>query len=129
MIPLIPSILISRRTSPGVPGDVSGPLSVAPVGTTSITAQVDKVAPPGEQRNKTPVYVSGVKNTLKFLEWIRANSESKLVAQMKGEILMLVPETADDYRATISALRSVDVSDGVGFTPFRSRRIDACAYC
>jgi hypothetical protein len=28
----------SRRTSPGAPSDVSGPLSVAPIGTTSTTA-------------------------------------------------------------------------------------------
>jgi hypothetical protein len=70
----------SRRTSPGAPGDVSGSLSVAPIGTTPSTAQVDKVVPPGERRNKTPVYVSGVKNKRKFLDWIRAKSESKLVA-------------------------------------------------
>jgi hypothetical protein len=47
-----------RRTYPGASGDVSGPLSVAPIGTTSSTAQVDKVVPHGERRNKTPVYVS-----------------------------------------------------------------------
>jgi hypothetical protein len=38
----------SRRTSPGAPGDLSGPLSVASIATTSTTAQVDKVVPPGE---------------------------------------------------------------------------------
>jgi hypothetical protein len=51
-----------------------------------------------------------VKNTHKFLDLIRANSESKLAAQMKGEILMLVPDTADGFRATIGALRSLDTS-------------------
>jgi hypothetical protein len=51
----------SRRTSHRAPGDVSGPLSVATTGTTSTTAQVDKVFPPGERRNKPPVHVSGVK--------------------------------------------------------------------
>jgi hypothetical protein len=40
---------------------LSGPLSVATIGTTFNTAQVDKVVPPGKRRNKTPVYVSGVK--------------------------------------------------------------------
>jgi hypothetical protein len=44
----------SRSTSPGAPDDVSGPLSVAPIGTTFTTAQVDKVVPSGERRNKTP---------------------------------------------------------------------------
>jgi hypothetical protein len=50
-----------RRTSPRAPGDVSGPLNVALIGTTFTTAQVDRVVPTGERRNKTPVYVSGVK--------------------------------------------------------------------
>jgi hypothetical protein len=50
-----------RHTYPGAPDDVFGPLSVAPIGTTSSTNQVDKVVPPGERRNKTPVYVSGLK--------------------------------------------------------------------
>jgi hypothetical protein len=117
-VPAVSKEAASRRTSPGAPGDVSGPLNVAPVGTTSTTAQVDKVVPTGELRNKTPVQVSGVKNTRKFLDWIRANSESKLVVQMKGEILMLVPETADGFWATIGALRSLDVSEGVSFHAF-----------
>jgi hypothetical protein len=89
-----------------------------PIGTTSTTAQLDKVVPPGERRNKTPVYVSGVKNTLKFLEWIRAKSESKLVAQIKGEILMLMSETADGFWAAIGALRPLNVSEGVSFHTF-----------
>jgi hypothetical protein len=79
---------------------------------------VDSFAPPGERRNKTPVYVSGVKKTRKFLDWIRAKSESKLVAQMKGDILMLVPEIADGFRATIGALRSLDASEGVSYHTF-----------
>jgi hypothetical protein len=99
----------SRRSSPGATDDVSGPLSVAPIGTTSATAQVDKVFPTIERRSKTPVCVSGVKNTRRFLECIRAKSGSKFVAQMKGEILMLVPETADGCRATIGDLRSLVV--------------------
>jgi hypothetical protein len=64
------------------------------------------------------VYVSVVKNTRKFLEWIRTKSGSKLVAQMNGEIPMLVPETANGFRATIGALRSLDVSEGVSFHNF-----------
>jgi hypothetical protein len=54
----------SRRTSPGAPGDVSGPLSVALIGTTSSTAQVEKVVPSGQTHNKTPVNLSGVINAL-----------------------------------------------------------------
>jgi hypothetical protein len=108
---------------------VTGPLSVAPNSTTYTTAQVDMVVPSGERLNKTPVKVCGVTNRRKFLDWIHAKSESKLLAQKKGDILMLVPKTADCFRATIGVLRSLDVSDGVSFHTFRSRRIDACAFC
>jgi hypothetical protein len=108
----------SRLTSPGAPGDVSGPLSVAPIGTTSSTAQVENVVHPGKRGNKTPAYMSGVKNTRRFLEWIRAKSGSKLVAQMKGEVLIPVFETADGFRATIGALRSLDEREGVSFQTF-----------
>jgi hypothetical protein len=34
---------------------------------------------------------------------------------MKDENLMVVPETADDFRAAVSALRSLDASKGVSF--------------
>jgi hypothetical protein len=61
------------------------------------------------------VYVSGIRNTRKFLERIRAKSARKLLAQMKGEILMLVPETADGFRAAIGALRSLGECKGVSF--------------
>jgi hypothetical protein len=67
----------SRRTSPGAPGDVSGPLSVAPIGTTSKTAQVDKVVPHGERCNKSPVYVSGRKT--------RANSWTGFARSLKAD--------------------------------------------
>jgi hypothetical protein len=58
------------------------------------------------------VYESEVRSMRRFLDWIRAKSESKLVAQMKGDILMLVPEIADEFRTIIRAPRSVE-SDGV----------------
>jgi hypothetical protein len=37
---------------------------------------------------------------------------------MKGDILMLVPETADGFRATIGVLRSLDANQGVSFHTF-----------
>jgi hypothetical protein len=37
---------------------------------------------------------------------------------MKGDILMLVYETADGFRATIGSLRSLDGSEGVSFHTF-----------
>jgi hypothetical protein len=38
--------------------------------------------------------------------------------RLEGEILMLVPEIADGFRATIGALRSLDESEGVSFHNF-----------
>jgi hypothetical protein len=55
------------------------------------------------------VFVSGVRKTHRFPDWFREKSASNLVAQMKGEILKLVPETAEGYMAAISALRFLDV--------------------
>jgi hypothetical protein len=37
---------------------------------------------------------------------------------MKGECLILEPETAHGFRATIGALRSLDEGKGVGFHTF-----------
>jgi hypothetical protein len=89
-----------RRTFSDLLQEGNGPLSDAPVDTTS-TAQVEKeVSPPGERRNKTQVYLSEVGNSGGFLKWIRENSGSSIVVQLKGEYLMPVPETADGFRDT-----------------------------
>jgi hypothetical protein len=45
---------------------------------------------------------------------------------MKGEILMLLPETADGFRATIGALRSLDANEGVSFHTFSIPDAGAC---
>jgi hypothetical protein len=79
-----------RHICPGTSGDLSGPLNVAPDGVTSPIVQVNKCVPAGERRNKTPVCISGMKDEHRFLDWIRSKSASKLLAQMKGEILMLL---------------------------------------
>jgi hypothetical protein len=52
------------------------------------------------------------------LTWLRESCPSGVSAQMKGERLMLVPKTADGFRATVSALRSLDGSNGVSFHTF-----------
>lgn len=49
--------------------------------------------------------------TRNFLDSIHAKSASKLVNQIKRESLILGPKTADDFRATIGAIRSLDESD------------------
>lgn len=78
------------------------------VGTTS-SAQVaiNSVAPAVERQNKNHIYVSGVTNKRGFLTWIGAPCHDGLSAQMKGETLMLLPRTADGFRATVSGLRSL----------------------
>jgi hypothetical protein len=44
---------------------------------------------------------------------------------MKGESLMVVPEAADDYRAAVSAPRSLDASKGASFHTFSLPEIAA----
>jgi hypothetical protein len=101
-------------------------MSGTPAGTNKPSAQVDKAVPPGERRNKTKVYVSGVRDVRKFLDWVRAKS-GKLAAQMKGGYLMLVPEKADAFRATISTLRSLGDGQAVSFHTF-SLPEDRCVH-
>jgi hypothetical protein len=100
-------------------GDVSGPLSGTPAGTTPDTPmETTTVVPAGERQNKTPVYVSGVTDTRGFLAWLRESCPRDLSAKMKGERLMLVLKTADGFRATVSAMLSLDGSKDVSFHKF-----------
>jgi hypothetical protein len=103
----------SRRMSPG---DMSGPLRDMPVGTTS-NAQVaaGSAAPIGERPNKTPIFISGAHNTRSFQAWLRTSCPGSLTAQLKNKRLMVVPSTADGFRAVVSALRSLDGKEGVSF--------------
>jgi hypothetical protein len=93
--------------------DMSGPLSSIPAGTSEAGA-----VPLRERPNKTPVFVTGVTDTRGFLVWLRTLCPSSLSAQMKGEKVVIVPGTADGFRATVSALRSLDGSKGVTFHTF-----------
>jgi len=78
-----------------------------------------QAVPPHRQAAKQdPIYVTGVTDTRGFLTWLRASFQSGLSAQMKGEKLMLVPRTAEGFRATVSALRSLYESKGVSFHTF-----------
>jgi hypothetical protein len=100
-------------------GDMSGPLCGMPDGaSTNAQLATNSAAPIGERQNKTPIYVTGVTDTRGFLAWLQASCQSGLSAQMKGEKLMLVPRSAEDFRAKVSALRSLDRSKGVSFHTF-----------
>jgi hypothetical protein len=92
-------------------------MSGTPSGTTKESAKVDKAVPLGERCNKTPVYVPEVIDMRKFLDWVSEKS-GKLAAQKKSEYLILVPETAVGFWATISALRSLGESEVVSFHTF-----------
>jgi hypothetical protein len=96
---------------------VTGPLRVTLKGTTANSAQVENSAPypSGSDVTNSPMYVSGVRNTRKFLEWIRAKTASKLLVQMKRENLVLVSETANGFRATIGARPSLGEGKGLSF--------------
>lgn len=48
---------------------------------------------------------------------------------IKGEIIMLVPETIDAIRATVGTFRCPNKIEAGVFTPFRSRRMDVCISC
>ena len=83
--------------------DMSVPLSSMATGTTEVGA-----VPAGERPNKNPVFVTVVTDTRGYLAWLRTLRPNSLYAQMKGEKLMIVPGTADGFRTTVSALRSLD---------------------
>jgi len=106
--------------------DMSGPLSGRPDGTNA-NAQVANACPPAEELpNKKPIFISGVSDTRSFLAWLRASCFGGLMAQLKGEKLMVVPSNADGFRAAVSALRSLDGKDGVIFHTFTLPE-DRCA--
>ena len=97
--------------------DMSGPLSNMAVGTTLNAMVTNTCLPAGQLPKKTHIYISGFRYTRTFLAWLRAFCPGVLTAQLKGEDLMVVPSTADVFRAAVSALRSLDEREG-GFHTF-----------
>ena len=89
-------------------GDMSGPLSGKPDGTTPNSQVANACLSAGECPNKTPIFISGVRDTRAFLTWLRESCPGALTAQLKAEKLMVVPSTAKGFRAAVSALRSID---------------------
>jgi hypothetical protein len=79
-------------------------------------AQVTNTCLPAEERpNKTPIFITGGSDDHTFLAWLRVSCPGDLMAQLKGKKLMVVPSTADRFRATVIALRSLDGGEGVSF--------------
>jgi hypothetical protein len=84
-------------------------------GTTNTTHVAKTCVPSGERTNKTPIFITGVADTRAFLAWLRASCPCVLTAQLKAEKLIVVPSTADGFRAAVSTLRSLDEREGVSF--------------
>jgi len=105
----------NRRMS----SDMSGPLSGMPDVPTSNAQVANACLAAGERSNRTPIFISGISDTRSFLAWLRVSCPGGLMAQTKGEKLMVVPSTADGFTAAVSALRSLDGKDSVSFRTFR----------
>jgi len=95
---------VNRRMS----SDMSRPLSDKPDGTSPNAQITNTCLSGGERPNKTPIFISGARDTRAFLDWLPASCPGRLTAQLKAEKLMVVPSTANGFRAAVSALRSLD---------------------
>jgi hypothetical protein len=99
-------------------GDMSGPLCGMPDGTTSSAHGVNACTPAGQRPNKIPIFITSFNDSHAFLAWLQASWPSDLTLQPKAENLMVVPSTADGFRATFSALWSLDKREGACFHTF-----------
>ena len=79
--PAVSSETVNRRMS----SDMSGPLSDMPDGTTFNAQVANTCLPAGERPNKTPIFISGVRDTRAFLAWLRATCPGGLAAQLKAD--------------------------------------------
>jgi len=113
---------VNRRMS----NDMSGPPSGKPDGTTQNAQVANTCLSAGQRPNKTPIFISVARDTRAFLTWLRGSCPGELTAQLKAEKLMDLPSTANDFRAAVSALRSIDGGEGVSFHTFTLPE-DRCA--
>jgi len=120
------STVSSKTVNTRMYSDMSRPLSDKPDGTTTSAQVTNTCLPAGEHPNKTPIFISGVHDTCAFLAWLRASCPGGLTAQLKAEKLMVVPSTANSFRAAVSVLRSLDGGKGVSFHTFTLPE-DSCA--
>ena len=85
--PALSSETVNRRMS----GDMFGALSHKPDGTTTYTQVTNACLHAGQRPNKTPIFISRVRDTRSFLTWLRASCPGGLMAQLNAEKLMVVP--------------------------------------
>jgi len=103
------SVVLPDTSNGRISGDMSGPLSDMPDGTTASAQVTNTCIAAGECPNRTPIFISGIGDTRAFLAWLWASCPGRLTAQLKAEKLMVVPSTANGFRAAVRALRSIDV--------------------
>jgi len=101
----VSSETVYRRMS----SDMTWPLSDKPAGTTPNAQVTNSCVSAGELPNKTPISISGARDTRAFLVWLLPSCPGGLTGQLKAEKLMVVPSTANGFRAAVRALRSIDV--------------------
>ena len=94
--------------------DMFGPMSSMPDGTT-LNTQVANASLPAGAHQQDPIFISGVNDTRAFLAWLQGFCYRQLMAQLKAQKLVVVPATADGFRAAVSALRSLDWKSRVSF--------------
>jgi hypothetical protein len=80
-----------------ISSDISGPLTEKPDGTTPNAHVTNTCLQAGQLPNKTPIFITGVSDARSFLAWLQSSSPDGLMAQIKGENLMVVPSTADVF--------------------------------
>ena len=65
--------------------------------------------------NKTLLFVTRVVYVAIFLRWLKQQTGGDGSARMQGDKLVLVPNIADCFSATVRVLRSIDPSNEVAF--------------
>ena len=93
--PAVSSETVNRHMS----SDMSGPLTDKPDNTTTSARGTNTCLVAGERPNKTPIFISGLRDTRAFVAWLRASCPGGLTAELKAEELMVVPSTANNFRA------------------------------
>ena len=101
-----------------ISNDMSGLLSNMPDSTIHNAQVTNACLPAGQRPNKTPIFISGFTDTRAFLACFREFCPGGMIAQLKSEKLMVIPTTADEFRALVRALRSLDGKDVVSFHTF-----------
>jgi hypothetical protein len=86
---------------------------------TTLSSHVaDTCVPKGRLPNKTPIFITGVKDIRAFLVWLRASCSSDLTAQLKVEKSMVAQSKTNGFRGTVSTLQSFEGIEGLSFHTF-----------